>query len=88
MGSKSIAGARERVRLAKKKVAGIDVTTAATALTKSSGGPVGGIDKKSPTKVKAGPKKANRAKPTETKVKDESPAAEDGTLDDSIDDEV
>jgi hypothetical protein len=88
MGSKSIAGARERIRVAKKKAADHEALNGLKGAVASSVSPAGGIDKKSSSKVRAGPKKAIKTKPAEKKVKQEPAATEDSALGESMDDEV
>ncbi|QDS70228.1 hypothetical protein FKW77_007119 [Venturia effusa] len=73
-GSKSIGAVRERLRIAKKRVGELldtsvaPPTSAASTPTKTlkKTAPVGGVDKKTPSKVKQGPRKVN------SKVKDNS----------------
>lgn len=83
VGAKTSASARERLRVAKKKAEQILGTGGGGSTPSSSpnprakkAAPVGGIDKKSPTKVKAGPHKA--AKP---EIKPESTEEDEGSED-------
>lgn len=86
-GSKSVGAVRERLRLAKNKGQSLLAATDGESATPSSAAkkakkvtaPAGGIDKKSPTKVKAGARKA-----TNVKVKSEEHVTEEAEEDDGI----
>jgi hypothetical protein len=74
-GSKTVGGVRERLRLAKKKGEqllgandGVSAPSSATKKVKNAA-PTGGIDKKSPSKVKTGPRKATEPE-VKTKVEE------------------
>ncbi|KIW09591.1 uncharacterized protein PV09_00462 [Verruconis gallopava] len=83
MGSKSVAGARERLRVAKKKAESHDDTNGVSTCRSVSNAPVGGVDKKSPGKLKKeSPKKATKVK----KIKVEESSKPQRVRDD--DDEV
>lgn len=83
MGSKSIAAAKERCRVPKKKVVVIPGDN------QSSAAPAGGIDKSSPSKVKQAPKKAagrTRMQPkSKVKVEENEAAESQGEKDGSAD---
>ncbi|TID16084.1 hypothetical protein E2P81_ATG08943 [Venturia nashicola] len=87
VGAKTAASARERLRVAKKKAdqileatgqeGGFSPVTSTPKKTPKKAAPAGGIDKKTPTKVKKGPRKV--AEPT---VKVE--AQEEADLDEGV----
>lgn len=86
VGAKTAASARERLRVAKKKADQIleaagDGTSGSTLVTPKKtpkkAVPAGGIDKKTPSKVKKGPRKVSEPEVKEEEVVEEADT-EDG----------